>query len=473
MVCLGLLAVTSLVLGATPAVFAGAETGIEGIWQGVLKVSGTELRVVFNISKAPDGKLTGTLDSPDQGATGIPMSVIAFEGGALHMEVKSIGGVFDGNMMDEIREIRGDWKQGGLSLPLMLEPVSQAPVVHRPQDPLKPYPYKEEDVSYENNKAGTKIAGTLTLPSSAGPFPAVLLVTGSGPQDRNETIFGHHPFLVLADHLTRRGIAVLRVDDRGVDKSTGDFSKATTTDFATDALAGVEYLRTRKDIVPEKVGLIGHSEGAAIASMVAAQTPDVAFIVLMAGAGVTGDKIILAQTALIAKASGASDTLVAKTAAMEESVLAVVMEEKDNAKAQKRIRKIIADGVKGLTEEEKVMIGYSEETTEAELNQTTSPWFREFLSYDPGSALVEVKCPVLAVTGEKDMQVPAKENLAAMEEDLKAGGNKNFEVRELPGLNHLFQNAETGSPAEYGKIEETMSPDALNTITDWILGTAK
>jgi uncharacterized protein len=440
-----------------------------GIWQGTIKVSGAELRVVFKISKDQDGKFAATLDSPDQGTKGIPVDVVNFDNGSAHFEVKIANGSFDGKFKDK-NTIEGEWKQSGVSLPLTLNRVEKEPEVQRPQEPKKPYPYLEEEVVYENKSAGIKLAGTLTMPNSGGPFPAVVLISGSGPEDRNETVFGHRPFLVLADYLTRQGIAVLRSDDRGVGKSTGDFSKAITDDFASDALAGVEYLKSRKEINPKKIGLIGHSEGGIIAPIAATQSSDVAFIVLMAGTGITGEEIIYQQTELISKAMGIKDDDIAKSQAIQEQIFAMVKQENDKAILEKKIREIMENGLATLGEAEKkaAMANF-----DAQLQSLLSPWFRKFLTYDPRPTLMNVKCPVLAINGEKDLQVPPKENLSEIEKALKAGDNKDYTIKELPGLNHLFQTVQTGSPTEYAKIEETISPTVLKTMGDWILMHAK
>jgi hypothetical protein len=346
----------------------------------------------------------------------------------------------------------------------------------RPQEPKPPYPYDEQEVVYQNKKDGVQLAGTLTLPRSKGPFPAVLLITGSGPQDRNETVIDHKPFLVLADHLTRLGIAVLRVDDRGVGKSTGRFSEATSEDFAADALAGVEYLKTRKEVAPRGIGLIGHSEGGLIAPLVAAASTDVAFIVMMAGPGLTGEQILYRQTLLISKAAGMSDDLIAQNRAAQEHIFAILKQEKDNVVAERRIseeagafREVAAKARAEATEEQKKTIDMIAAAIESQAKLVVSPWFRFFLTYDPRSALMKVRCPVLAINGEKDLQVPAKENLAAIRLALETGGNKDYTVLALPNLNHLFQTSRTGAISEYAQIEETISPAAMDTISKWIL----
>src|SRR5665648_483941 len=333
----------------------------------------------------------------------------------------------------------------------------------------KPYTYIEEEAIYENKEAGITLAGTLTLPSGNGPFPAVLLITGSGPQDRNETIYNHSPFLVLADYLTRQDIAVLRVDDRGVGESTGDFSQATSEDFASDVLAGVEYLKTCKEIDPKKIGLIGHSEGGIIAPMVAVKSPDVAFIVLMAGTGLTGEEILYLQGALISRAMGVSEEDIIKNRQFNDKIFSVLKEEEDSEIAEKRLRQMFMEDWEKMSDEKKEQIGDPEVFLKAQLQSLLSPWLKFFLTYDPKPTLSKVKCPVLAINGEKDLQVPPKENLRAIEDALKTGGNQNYTIKELPGLNHLFQTAQTGVPAEYVKIEETISPEVLKIISDWIL----
>jgi fermentation-respiration switch protein FrsA (DUF1100 family) len=386
----------------------------------------------------------------------------------LHLELKVVKGNYDGVMNGE-GSIDGTWQQSGLSLPLVLKRTDEAPKVNRPQEPQKPYPYIEEEVTYENEKAQIKLAGTLTLPRSGGPFPAVILITGSGAQDRNETLFGHHPFLVLADHLTRKGIAVLRADDRGVGGSTGNTLDATSEDFAQDVLAGVRFLRDRKEIRPGQIGLIGHSEGGIIAPIAAAQSSDIAFIVLMAGTGLTGEEILHLQSDLVLKAAGASDETIALQHASLRQIVEVLKSQKDRSVAERETRRIMTDIFGKLSPKEKEAMGTSETTVEIQLKMIQSEWFRFFVTYDPKAALMKVKCPVLAINGQLDLQVPPRENLAAIEQALKAGGNTRFMIRELPQHNHLFQRAQTGAFSEYAKIEETISPITLDSISQWIL----
>jgi hypothetical protein len=460
----------ALILIITLSAFnEGAETEhIEGIWMGTLKASVAELRIVFKISAKADRSLVATMDSPDQGAENIAVNRVTFENGRLYLESKIVQGTYEGQIKED-GSIEGKWQQGGISFPLLLKRTNDVPKLQRPQEPKKPYPYIEEEVIYENKKAGIKLAATLTLPRSEGPFPAVILITGSGGQDRNETVCGHRPFLVLADYLTRKGIAVLRVDDRGMGDSTGNLLEATSEDFAGDVLTGVKYLKSRNEINHKKIGLIGHSEGGIIAPMAATQSSDVTFIVLMAGTGLTGEKIMYLQTDLLLKAVGASDSVLAMQRTSLKQIFEILKQEKDKPIAEKKIRKIMTDIRAKLSKEEKDAVGASPATIEIQLKLLLSRWFRFFLTYDPKSALTKVKCPVLAINGQLDLQVPPRENLSAIEQALNTAGNTDYTIQELPKHNHLFQRAQTGAISEYAKIEETISPIALKAIAQWIL----
>jgi hypothetical protein len=327
----------------------------------------------------------------------------------------------------------------------------------RPQTPKRPYPYAEETVTFPSLARGVTLAGTLTLPKTPGPHAAVVLVSGSGPNGRDELVAGHRIFLVLSDYLTRRGFAVLRYDKRGVGKSTGNYDTATTADFASDAEAGVAWLKTRSEVDPHKIGLVGHSEGGTIAPMAAVADPAVAFIVMMAGSGVPGDQIIVEQGRLIAMADGESKEKADEDAEKERETLAAVETEKSPA-ALKRLL-----GVKLAAE------GAPDAQIDAQVKTLTSPWIRFFLTYDPAVSLRKLTIPVLALNGSLDLQVPPAQNLPPIRKALAEAGNQHAEVDELPGLNHLFQSAKTGSPAEYGQIEETISPVALDKIANWIL----
>jgi uncharacterized protein len=430
---------------------------IDGAWIGKLDTGTLRLRIVFRIANTQDG-LTATLDSPDQGMHGLPGTAVTRDGSSLKIETNQIDGVFAGKISADAASIDGTWTQHGHSMPLALSRLKDESelALKRPQNPVKPYPYREEEVSYDNKVQNVTLAATLTIPPGKGPFPGVVLITGSGPQDRDESLLGHKPFLILADYLTRHGIAVLRADDRGTAKSTGDFKTATTADFATDTEAGIAYLKTRPEVDPHKIGLVGHSEGGVIAPMIAARNKDVAFIVMMAGTGVPGDQVLIAQGEAIQIANGKSPAEAAKDAAKEREILTLVETEKDNAVLEQKVKEKLAGDAP------EAQIGL-------QIKQVTSPWFRYFLTYDPAVTLRKVTCPVLAINGSLDKQVLPSQNLPRIRKALEDAGNKHFEVTELPGLNHLFQTAKTGSPAEYAEIEETMSPVALEKMSSWIL----
>ena len=444
---------------------------LEGSWAGTLKISNVELRIVFNVIKDASGKLLANLDSPDQGAYGIAVDDVQVKGDSIKFIVGVVKGFYAGKIFPDSLKIAGVWNQGGMALPLDLRKTEKLEKPKRPQEPKEPFSYKTEEVKFINNKAGNTLAGTLTLPDKAGPFTAVILVTGSGPQNRNEELLGHKPFLVLADYLTRKGIAVLRYDDRGIGESTGDFTKATSEDFADDALAAVEFLKARKDI--NKIGVAGHSEGGIIAPMVATQSDDVDFIVLIAGTGIRGDSILMLQTELILRASGTEEKLIKRDLNFFRKGYNELLSDKDDEQLKQALIAIINEAYESLSEAEKLEVGNKEMMVESQLGMLLSPWFRYFVKYDPYPTLTKVKCPVLAINGEKDLQVPPKENLSAIEKALKEGGNKNYKIVEMPGLNHLFQKSETGSPTEYGNIEETFSTDAMKVISDWILTVTK
>ncbi|MCH7749980.1 MAG: alpha/beta fold hydrolase [Acidobacteria bacterium] len=432
---------------------------IVGDWHGSLEVPGATLPLIFHITET-DGSLSATLDSPAQGATGIPVDTVTFEDGHVTLRVNAIGGGYEGDLSNDT--LRGSWSQSGMSFDLTLERGEEGGVVmHRPQEPHAPFPYDIEEVRIASSAAGVTLAGSLTLPDADAPAPVVVLITGSGPQDRDEALMGHRLFLVLADHLTRHGVAVLRLDDRGVGESTGSFATATSVDFADDVVSAVEFLDRRSDVGP--IGLIGHSEGGLVAPIVANRSTAVRFVVLMAGPGLTGEEILYRQSDLIIKASGGTDEAAAANRAAQAAMFAAVKEENDPGVLRTRIREALEPALADVPENAR------DAQIQAQLAQVTSPWFRYFLTYDPLPALRALVQPVLAINGEKDTQVSPKENLEAIRLALSEGGNDDVEIVELAGLNHLFQTAETGSPNEYATIEETISPRALQTMTDWIL----
>jgi len=447
-------------IATKPAPKPAKPSDIDGDWLGTLDTSMGRLRLALHIANTDQG-LDATVDSLDQNANGIPVTSITRNGTSLKFEMKAIGGSYEGTISTDLTGFAGTWTQLGKSFPLAFKRVKSTAdlELQRPQNPVKPYPYREEEVTYENPQAKTKLAATLTVPPGKGPFPAVLLMAGSGPHDRDESIMGHKPFLVLADYLTRKGIVVLRADKRGVGKSTGDYSQAVMADFAADAEAGVAYLKTRSEVDVHKIGLVGHSEGGVEALMAAVNNHDVDFVIMMAGPGVRGDQLLPAQLRLIEQSAGKSSEEIEKDVATQNDVLAAVEKDKDDTALEKDLREKLAGKV-------------PDEQIEMQVKVVSSAWFRGLLDYDPTVTLAKLTCPVLAINGEKDLQVPPDQNLPPIRKALAASGNKNYEVDELPGLNHLFQTAKTGAISEYGEIEETMSPVAMEKVAAWILKTA-
>lgn len=436
-----------------------------GIWQGTLDLQGTKLRIVFHVSES-NGVFSSTLDSPDQHVKDIPVDTTVFENDFVKFVINSIQGKFEGIYNGE--EISGTFSQMGYDFPLILKKVETIETIKRPQDPIPPFPYNEEEVKFRNEKAGITLAGTLTFPKDNNKFPAVVLISGSGPQNRDEEIAGHKPFLIIADFLSRNGIAVLRFDDRGVSHSEGDFSTADSYDFKDDALSAVNYLITRNEIDKNKIGLIGHSEGGMIAPLAAIENENVSFIILLAGIGVTGEEILIEQTEEILKAGGASDDYIQKIITLNKYFYSVVKEEPENQTAKEKLLNVFKFFKENLPEEETNSPIYDEKNFAGQFDVLTSKWFRNLLTFDPRPHLEKVTVPVLALFAEKDLQVTPKQNLHEVENALKRGGNKNYKVLELKGLNHLFQTANTGHLSEYGTIEETFSPTALEIILNWM-----
>ena len=441
---------------------------VDGNWLATLTVSDVKLRLILKVEKSANG-YAAKFDSPDQGAVDLPIDSIVLDGKKLTFSAAKFDITYEGTLNEAGDEISGIFKQRSGSTPMVFKRIAALPTLNRPQEPKKPYPYDEQEVSYRNEKDNVKIAGTLTLPRSAGPHPVVLLITGSGSQDRNETIAGHHPFLLLADYLTRNGIAVLRVDDRGIGGTDTGSLSATSENFAEDVLAGVSFLKQRKEIDPKMIGLIGHSEGGMIAPMVAARSKDVAFIVLLAGLGQTGEDVIYTQTELIHKAQGTPPETLTHIISLSRRINAVVKTETDGKRIEQRINEEIAAYAGTLSEPEKQLFDPAAATIKTFMPMYKTPWYRYFIMFDPRPVLKNVRVPVLALNGEHDLQVAWKENLDLIAASLKAGGNENVTTKAFPKLNHLFQTSPTGLLSEYSQIEETMSPEVLKTMSDWIL----
>lgn len=440
-----------------PAVAAAQVAPVAGDWYGGLAAGGGQLPLVFHIKA--DG--TATLDSPAQNARGLPASVVVI-GGKVRFALGSTAAAFEGTLSPDGKTLSGQWMQGGASAPLVMSrtpPVAPAGP-SRPQTPKPPFPYKAEDVTYANPASGLKLAGTLTLPEGPGPFPAVLLITGSGPQDRDETLYGHKPFLLIADALTRKGVAVLRVDDRGVGGSASFAGPSSLADNASDAAAGLAWLRARPEIDKTRVGLLGHSEGGTVAIQTAAEDPKVAFVVLMSTPGGTGGKLIVDQVEAILKASGAADAQVQSAVAAQRELITIVASPQETATALPAMNAVFDR--QGLP---------ADAASRKQLPIMLSSHYRSMVRFDPAPYLAKIRAPVLAIGGDKDLQVSAVTSLPAIKAALPAGADATLVA--LPGLNHLLQTARTGLPNEYATIEETLAPAALTAIVDWTVTKAK
>ncbi len=442
------------------------------IWSGTLNALFQKLTLRVRVYRDDDGMEKVYFDSVSQKASGFK-ATRTIDDDQWKIEVPSIGGTFKGNANADKSEVSGKWTQGGVSLDLTLIPETTTTEVaveapNRPQTPKPPFPYAIEEVTFRNEADGVQLAGTLTIPKTDRPCPAVVMITGSGPQDRDETLLDHKPFWVIADHLSRHGIAVLRFDDRGTGSSKGDLAQATSEDFANDVEAAFDYVKKDPRIAAKAVGLIGHSEGGIIAPMVAARRSDVAFTVLLAGTGVNGKEILLSQGQLILQAEGVSDKSLLKV--QRETQLAMIdtiLESAPDASSDSLVNTAM-QRLAAVLPEESLKEANLKDSVSVGMERINSPWFRYFLTYEPASQLERVKCPVLAINGEKDVQVDPRLNLPAIQAALEKGGNTRFKTIEFPSMNHLFQTCTTGGVSEYQTIEETVSPIVLKTVTNWI-----
>ncbi|MDR3694457.1 alpha/beta fold hydrolase [Mucilaginibacter sp.] len=452
---------------------------VTGSWVGAISVRGVKLHLVFNIKKTSDTSYSSTFDSPDQKAFGIACSSTFVKKDSLFIGMAIIKGGYKGILAGH-DSVSGVFTQGPAKFPLGIKKITDAEKASlsadkvRPQTPKQPYGYHSEDVEYDNADKSLHYGATFTRPDGDGKYPAVIIISGSGTQDRNGTMLGHQPYWVLADYLTKNGIAVLRVDDRGAGKSSlgTDTNNKTSVDFSYDVEASLNYLETRTDVDKKHLGLIGHSEGGMIAPMVAARRNDVAFIVLWGGPGVNGAKILTEQSALALKEKGMDSVSVAAYKKLHFSILSLFAMSATKADLDQQIPPVVEAWKKEQTQKTLDALNVPNATME-DIEKVydgmySSGWLRFFISYDPATALSKVKCPVLAVTGEKDTQVDAAENLGRIKDVLTKSGNKDFEVKTIPGLNHLFQTAHTGDVSEYEQISETMSPVAMNIICSWI-----
>jgi len=439
-------------------------------WEGKLG----SIRIILKLSEDSVSKRkVAVFDSPDQGAFGLKVSELKITKDSVNAFSAQIGGGFSGAFNADKTVLIGEWKQGG-AMPLVLKKVDTPSELKRPQTPKAPFPYLEEKVIYYNKDKSIQYGATLTLPDTNKNVPAVILISGSGQQDRDETLFGHKPFWVIADHLSRNGIAVLRVDDRGVGETTGEVKNATSLDYADDVLVGLEYLKTHKGIDIDNIGLVGHSEGGVIAPLAAIQSKDVAFIVSLAGVGVKGSDLMTKQIRQGYSKLGLNEEEVNKIDSLTQMMMNFGEKYTDEEELKFEFAKAMEEWLGRQPDDFLLKVGFKGPNGNHNIDRMASnffsPWMGYFLKYDPATVLNKIKIPVLALNGEKDIQVSAKENLAGFNRLLALAGNRNFKIVSLPNLNHLFQYAETGEVSEYASIEETISPEVLGIITYWIKG---
>lgn len=452
---------------------------VAGSWLGTVAIGSINLHLGFNLKNAPDAGYTATFDSPDQKAFGIPCSKAYRVKDSVFIEIAAINGKYKG-LWDGKDAISGTFSQGVKDLPLNLKRVSDAekaaiakgPV--RPQTPKVPYGYHSEEVEYDNADKSMHYGATFTRPEGDGKYPAVIIISGSGTQDRDGSMMGHKLYWVLADYLTKNGIAVLRVDDRGAGKSSvgTDINNKTSLDFSYDVETSLNYLETRADVDKKHLGLIGHSEGGMIAPMVVARRKDVSFIVLWGGPGVSGAQILTDQSVHALKQQGLDSATLTAYGQLHLQILNLFATSATQEDLDKNIRPVFEGWKKNQTQKTLDALNIHGDAMENVFKTYNSlynsGWLRFFIGYDPAPMLSKVKCSVLAVNGEKDTQVLAAENLGRINEVLTKSGNKDFKTVTIPNLNHFLQTATTGDPSEYDKIDETMSPVALNIICTWI-----
>lgn len=460
-----LAAAVMLAAVAAPAAGQPAPSALAGPWHGAIDVATTTLtiRVVFTDG---DAGLSATIDIPQQGARGIPLRAVSLDGANVQFELPAgqTTAAFKGTLAGDA--IRGTFTQGPAEGTFHLA-RGEAPPPPKPAD----LPYKAEEVTFANG--AVTLAGTLTIPNGPGPFPGVVMLTGSGPQNRDEELFGFKIFGVIADHLTRNGVAVLRYDDRGVGQSSGGNSNPTTEDFAGDALLGLALISGRPEVDRNRVGLFGHSEGAIVAAIAAARSPEVKFIVMMAGTATPGDQVLRKQAIDLARAGGADDTQVAAILAAHAAMLDAIRKGADDVEVERTVKVLANAQIDALSEAQRSQIpdrtAYVDRVAKTQAAGIRSRWMRYFIDFDPSSVLVKVGCPVLALFGGKDLQVPESVNRAPLEAALAKGGNTSVTVKSYLDANHLFIPAVTGSPAEYPTLDKAFVQGFLTDVTAWIL----
>ncbi len=470
-----LLLTVNILLTIASNSFAQSTTKFTGTWEGKLDV-GVELRIVFHIKENGKGGLVSSADSPDQSAYGLKCDTTTISGNTIRIEMKALGASYSGELMTD-STIDGLFTQRAETA-LNLKKVDKPTERKRPQTPHPPFPYKSEDIIYNNADKSLQYGATITIPEGTGPFPAAIMITGSGAQNRDEEIMGHRSFAVIADYLTRKGFIILRVDDRGMGKSTGKFSEATSKDFEDDVSNSVDYLLSRPEVDKTKLGLIGHSEGGMIAPMVATKRKDINFIVLLAGPGVKIIDLMGEQSAAILRSEKTDEEAITVYIPLYKEMITETIHAKDTTEALAAVKTTMNNWVNKTDKKLVAALGMDkapqrDNMVNSLVRTVSSPWFKYFISFDPQPVLEKLECKVLALNGDKDIQVVSKQNLPAIEAALKKSKSPAYLVKEMPGLNHLFQTCIKCTVNEYGDLEETFSPAALQVMGDWLLKNAR
>ena len=464
--------------------FTSQAQQITGTWQGTLDVQGNQIPIVFHVKKDSTDKWKAAFDSPSQHAFNLPCSEVITKDDSIIFVMAIINGKYAGLLNTDKSQITGSWFQGAGSLPLTIKKTSDTATVKeqkRPQTPRPPFPYHSEDVVYTNADKSIQFGGTLTYPKTdsvkhsgeINSYPAIILITGSGQQDRDETLSGHKPFAVIADYLTRQGFVVLRVDDRGIGKTTGIFSDATSMDFAKDVEAGLDFLEEQPMVNKNKIGLIGHSEGGLIAPIVADERKEIKFIILLAGPGIPIIDLMQQQMEAVSKSNGETSGQAKASGQLMRIVWDEAAKNEDSATTLQHIRMKIESWSKTLDTatlakfKSRDTAGINHQIIQA-MTALNGRWYKYFISFNPQPYLEKLDCKVLALNGSKDVQVIAATNLKGIKQSLQKSKSLKYDVIEIPGLNHLFQTCVICNPAEYSDLEESFSPVALDIMGNWL-----
>lgn len=449
-----------------------AQINFAGSWHGTLN-GAKDLKVAFNITGEDNNNLKATLDVPMQGAKDMPCDGVSVSTDTITVNMKSINGEYVGKLI-EVNKIGGMWTQNGLSIPLVLRRMEGKIQLNRPQTPQPPFAYNSADILFYNATKSMEYGATITTPKDDERHPAIIMISGSGPQNRDEEIFQHKPFAVAADYFTKHGYVVLRVDDRGVGRTGGSRVNATSADFAKDVLDAIAYLKTRKEVDKKKIGLYGHSEGGLIAQLVAVDNKDVDFIISMAGPGINIAQAMTEQNIAVLKSMGVSDAGANSYGELYASIINDILtsykEDEVSAKMIKSIDKWMATADKEIVVQ---TTGITDSASKAKfvesfVSQTWNKWMTYFLHYDPQPVLEKLNCKVLALNGDRDMQVISRSNLEGYEKALAKSKSKVYTTREIPGVNHLFQECTTCTVQEHAELEQTIKPEVLEIVTRWL-----